>query len=55
MENPGSWVVSGEADGNVVTCDTSRNDVPTNRVLVVVNRASSTANDSELMLCWISI
>ena len=50
MENPRSWVVSGETNGHVVTGDTSRDDITADGVVVVVDRATSAANDGEFVL-----
>ena len=50
MENPGPWVVGGESNGHVVTGDTSRDDITADGVVVVVDRATSAANDGKFVL-----
>ena len=47
VEEPGSGVVSGETDGNVVTSGTDVDDITTRGVGVVVGVGASAANDIE--------
>jgi hypothetical protein len=50
MEEPGSWVISGEANSDLIAVCTKIDDIPTDRVNIVVYSATSTPNNAESVL-----
>ena len=50
VEEPRARVIGGETEGNLVTSDTSGNDVAENGVVPVVIGAPCTTNDPEVVL-----
>ena len=51
VEEPGSGVVSGETDGNIVASATSVDNITNDRVNVVGSSLTGTANNVEVVLC----
>ena len=47
MKNPRAWIVSGEANGDVVACESRIHNVPSDGIVVVVLRAPSASNHTE--------
>ena len=50
MKDPGTRIVSGEANGDVVSNTAGIYDISLDRVVVVVCAASCASNDAERML-----
>lgn len=50
VKEPRTWIVGDKPNCSIVTGQTNRHDVATNRILVVVNSAPSTSYDNEIML-----
>lgn len=55
VKEPGSGVISGETDSNVVGASTSVDDVTNDRVNIVVSGLTSTADHVEIVLGEVNI